>query len=433
MLATTRRGLLSGAGALSMAAAFGALSTGRARAATPINYVSWTFRPDMVQSYVDFFNKTYNEQVTYSTLPWPQYHQTLEAKAFAGDIVDVMNCFHTFRERWSQNGVIRTLDDLPGAADIKKAMAPANYESLCNKEGKLVGLPYYTGMYIIMYNEPMLQQNGIAKYAASWDELIEHCVKLKKDKVAEYPFLPNWNPTVTGTTPQFLTDCFAEGAKVFEDGTNKLIVDQDPAIAKVMERWQRVYELGLVTPEIFTKPSTTDVHRMMFTGRYAYHTNHSNYLQTIAGNEKESVLAPKKAKMMPYLGKTGDTYMWTDSYTLNANTKSLEDAWKLLQFIGANLHKDWYVQRQWAINAGLDNPYPGLYEEPEVIKSYSNWIDLPMLRHAYEKGKVIGAFKESWYPEYDTRSVPILHDMIRKKTSVPDAIKQLVALQKSLA
>jgi len=27
---------------------------------------------------------------------------------------------------------------------------------------------------------------------------------------------------------------------VFEDGSKKLIVDQDPAIAKVMERWQRV-------------------------------------------------------------------------------------------------------------------------------------------------------------------------------------------------
>ncbi|HEV7370717.1 ABC transporter substrate-binding protein [Arenibaculum sp.] len=429
---TNRREFLAGAGALSLAAAFGGLASGSARAAAPISFVGWTFRPDMVQGYVDLFNEKYGEQVNYSTLPWPQFHQTLEARAFAGDIVDVMYCFHSFRERWSQTGLIRALDDLPGVDAIKKAMAPANLASLTNKEGQLIGLPYYTGMYIMIYNEPMLQQGGFQQAAATWDELIEHCVKLKTDKISEYPFLPNWNPTVTGTTPQFLTDCFADGARVFDDD-NRLIIDQDPAIARVMERWQRVYELGLVTPEIFTKPSTTDVHRMMFTGRYAYHTNHSNYLQTIAGDTKESLLAPKKAKMAPYPGKTGDTYMWTDSYVLNARTEALESSWKLMRFVGANLHGDWHVQRQWALASGLDNPYPALYDQPDVVASYANWIDLPLLRRQYEKGKVISAFKEAWYPEYDARSVPILHDMIRKSITVPEAIKSLVALQKSLA
>jgi multiple sugar transport system substrate-binding protein len=428
MVTITRRKLLMGAGAASLAAAFGVRP---ARAAAPIQYVSWTFRPDMVQKYIDLFNSTYGEQVKYSTLPWPQYHQTLETRAFAGDVVDVMLCFHTFRERWSKAGQIRALDDLPGAADLKKVMQPAALANLQNSQGKLVGLPYYTGLYIMMYNEPMLQQGGMAT-PKSWDELTEQCVKLKKDKLAEYPLLPNWNPTVTGTTPQFLTDCFAEGASVFDPKTNRLLIDQDPAIARVMERYQKVYELGLVTPEIFTKPSSTDVHRMMFTGRYAFHTNHSNYLQTIAGNAQESQLAPRKAKMMPYLGKTGDTYTWTDSYTLSANTKNLDSAWKLMQFLGGNFHKDWHVQRQWAINAGLDNPYPALYEQPDVIASYANWVDLPLLQRQHAKGKGISAFKEAWFPEYDTRSVVILHDMIRKNKTVPVAIKELVQLQKSL-
>jgi multiple sugar transport system substrate-binding protein len=432
MQGSTRRDVLAGAGALSLAAALQGVSSGAARAATPISFVGWTFRPDMVQAYVNFFNKTYGEQVNYSTLPWPQFHQTLEARAFAGDIVDVMYCFHSFRERWSQRGVIRALDDLPGADELKKAMAPASLANLQNRDGKLVALPYFVNLYIMMYNEPLLQKAGFQKPAASWDELVEQCVKLKKDKHSEYPFLPNWNPTITGTTPQFLTDCFAEGAKVFDD-KNKLVIDQDPAIARVMERWQRAYELGLVTPEIFTKPSSTDVHRMMYTGRYAYYSSISNYLQTIASNEKESQLAPKKAKMMPYPGKTGDTYSWVDSYVLNANTKSLESAWKLMRFIGGNLNKDWYVQRQWAFSSGLDCPYPALYDNAEVVASYANWVDLPMLRKQYEKAKVIGAFKEEWYPEYDTRSVPILHDMIRKTMTVPAAIKALVQLQKSLA
>lgn len=429
MLATTRRQFLAGSGALSLSAAMGALRP--ARAGAPIQYISWTFRPDMVQSYVDFFNKTFNEQVKYSTLPWPQYHPTLEQRAFANEIVDVMLTFHTFRERWSGNGLIRTLDDLPGVDEIKKAMLPAALANLQNRDGKLVGLPYYSALYIMMYNEPMLQQAGL-KPAASWDELIEQSVKLKKDKIAEHPYLPNWNPTITGFTTQFLTDCFAEGANVFDPRTNKLIIDQDPAIARVMERYQQIYELGLVTPEIFTKASTTETSRMMFGGRYAYHSNHSNYLQTIATDTKESQLAPRKAKMTPYPGKTGDTYTWTDSYTLNANTKNLESAWKLMRFVGANLNKDWHVQRQWALSSGLDNPYPDLYKQKDVVESYASWVDLEMLRKQAAKGKGIGAFKETWYTEYEAKSVPIMHDMIRKRKTVPNAMKELIALQKSV-
>lgn len=413
-----------------VSATAGGLGVRASRASAPIALVGWTFRPDMVQQYIDLFNQKYEQQVGYSTLPWPQFHQTLEQRFFAGDIVDVMYCFHSFRERWSQRGMIQPLDDLPGVDAIKASMEATSLANLSNKEGKLVALPYFVNLYILMCNEPMLQQAGFEKPAGEWEELIEQCVKLKKDNLSEYPFLPNWNPTITGTTPQFLTDCFAEGASIFDD-SNKLVIDQD-GVAKVMERWQKVYELGLVTPEIFTKPSSTDTHRMMYTGRYAYHSNISNYLQTIATNAKESLLAPKKAKLVPYLGATGSTYSWTDSYVLNAKTEALEDAWKLMQFLGANLNGDWHVQKQWALGSGLDCPYPALYEDPEIVASYANWVDLQALRAQYQKAKVVGAFKENWYPEYDTKSVPILHDMIRKKNSVPDTIKALTELYASL-
>ncbi len=414
-----------------MAAATGGLLTRRARASTPINLVGWTFRPDMVQAYVDFFNKKYEQQVSYSTLPWPQFHPTLEQRFFANDIVDVMYCTHNNRQRWFENGMIRQLEDLPGFDAIKSAMLPTSLDSLTSKDGQhVIALPYYSAYFIMMYNEPMLTKAGFAKPAASWDELVEQCVKIKTDGIAEYPFLPNWNPTQTGTNPQFLSDCFAEGAVLF-DKDNKLQADQDE-IAHVMERWQRVYELGLVTPEIFTKASSTDTHRMMFTGNYAYHSNHCNYLQDTATDAKQSQLAGKKARITPYPGKTGDTYAWTDSYVLNAKTVSVEDAWQLLQFLGANLNGDWYVQKQWAISSGVQNPYPEFYKDPEVIKSTDEWVDPVILQQQASKGKVISAFKETWYPEYDTKAVPILHDMIRKNANVPDTIKALTALYESL-
>ena len=403
-----------------------------AHADKPINLSGWVFKPDTVKDYVDFFNKKHNGQVKYEAIPWANYHPTMETRALAGEVVDVMYCNAANRERWWENGLIRALDDLPGMDEIKKKIAPASLDALKSRDGsKFIALPYFTSLFILMYNEPMLQQAGIKAPPKTWDELVEHCLKLKKDKVSDTPFLPNWNNSGSGTMPQFMSDCFSEGANVF-DAKNKLIVDQEPGAARVLERWQKVYKEGLVNPEVLTKTSSTDTHRLFWPGRYAYHTNHSYYLKTIAGEPENSKLAPKKAKMAMYPGN-GQTHMFTEFYTMNAKTKAVEESWKLLRFLGGNLNGDWYVQRQWCLIAGLDNPYPEMYEHPEIIQSYDRWVDLKLLREQYKKGRIVNAFKEPWYGEYDSKAVAIVHNVIRGNSPVPKGLKDLVALQKSLA
>jgi len=74
-----------------------------------------------------------------------------------------------------------------------------------------------------------------------------------------------------------------------------------------------------------------------------------------------------------------------------------------------------------------------MYDQAEIIQSYDRWIDLKLLREQYKKGKVIAAYKEPWYGEYDTKAVAIVQNMIRGATPVPKGLKELVALQKSLA
>ena len=297
----SRRRFLGTAGVLGAGALLAGEGARRpARADKPINFSGWVFKPDTVKDYVDFYNKKHGGQVKYEAIPWPNYHPTMETRAFSGEIVDVMYCAHNYRERWFENGLIRPVDELPGTDELKKKMTPANLDSLKSKDGtKLLGLPYFTSLFVLIYNEPMLQQAGIKAPAKSWDELVEHCAKLKKDKVSDTPYLPNWNNSPSGTMPQFMSDCFSDGASVF-DAKNRVIVDQEPGAARAMERWQKVYKAELVNPEVLTKTSSTDTHRIFWTGRYAYHTNHSYYLKTIAGEPENSKLAPKKAKLAGY-------------------------------------------------------------------------------------------------------------------------------------
>jgi multiple sugar transport system substrate-binding protein len=431
MTAISRRTFLTTSGALGAGLVLGDGLRAPARADKPVSFSGWVFKPDTVKDYVNFYNQKFTGQVKYESIPWAQYHPTMETRALAGEIVDVMYCNHNNRERWYENGLIRPVDDLPGTDELKKKMTPANLESLKSKDGtKLLGLPYFTSLFVLIYNEPMLQQAGIKAPAKSWDELVEHCMKLKKDKVSDTPFLPNWNNSPSGTMPQFMSDCFSEGANVF-DAKNRVIVDQEPGVARAMERWQKVYKAELVNPEVLTKTSSTDTHRLFWSGRYAYHTNHSYYLRTIAGEPENSKLAPKKAKMAMYPGN-GQTHMFTEWYTINAKTKALEDAWKFARFLGGNLNGDWYVQRQWCLIAGLDNAYPEMYDNPEIIQSYDKWIDLKLLREQYKKGRPNNAFKEPWFSEWDSKAIAIVHNVIRGTSTVPKGLKELTALHKSL-
>jgi ABC-type glycerol-3-phosphate transport system substrate-binding protein len=291
MTPITRRSFLRTTGLIGTSAVLADGLLSEARADKPINLAGWVFKPDTVKDYVNVYNQKFGGQVKYEAIPWAQYHPSMETRAFGGDMFDVMYCAHNFRERWYENGLIRPLDDLPGIDELKKKMNPQNLESLKTKDGKLSGLPYFTSLFTLIYNEPMLQQAGIKAPAKSWDELVEHSLKLKKDKVSDHPFLPNWNNSPSGTMPQFMTDAFSEGANVF-DAKNKVIVDQEPGVARAMERWQKVWKAELVNPEVLTK--TCRPTRTVSSGPGATRTT-----RTIPTTSRRSPASPRTRSSRP--------------------------------------------------------------------------------------------------------------------------------------
>ena len=119
-MATTRRAFLGKAGLLAASAMLADGLRGIARADKPVNLSGWVFKPDTVKDYVTFYNQKHGGQVKYEAIPWAQYHPTMETRALAGEIVDVMYCNHNNRERWFENGLIRAVDDLPGTDELRR-------------------------------------------------------------------------------------------------------------------------------------------------------------------------------------------------------------------------------------------------------------------------------------------------------------------------
>src|SRR2546427_5610084 len=142
MTTIDRRTFLGAAGLATAAALLGEGALRSARADKPINFSGWVFKPDTVKDYVDFFNRKHGGQVKYDAVPWATYHPTMETRAMAGEIVDVMYCNSANRERWADNGLIRPLDDLPGMDELKRKIAAGNMGD-CRSRGskKVVGRP----------------------------------------------------------------------------------------------------------------------------------------------------------------------------------------------------------------------------------------------------------------------------------------------------
>ena len=89
MQTVTRRDFIKQTGALGVSTMIAGSFPRLAKAAKPIKFSGWTFKPDAVKDYVNFYNKTYKAQVQYEPIPWPQYHPTMETRAFAGEVVVV--------------------------------------------------------------------------------------------------------------------------------------------------------------------------------------------------------------------------------------------------------------------------------------------------------------------------------------------------------
>src|SRR5262249_7555748 len=103
MRSMDRRAFLELGGLAGASARLGAAVPTAAAADKPVNFSGWVFKPDTVKDYVSFYNQKFTGQVKYEAIPWAQYHPTMETRAFAGEIVDVMYCNHNNRERWFES------------------------------------------------------------------------------------------------------------------------------------------------------------------------------------------------------------------------------------------------------------------------------------------------------------------------------------------
>ncbi|MCB2053370.1 MAG: carbohydrate ABC transporter substrate-binding protein [Geminicoccaceae bacterium] len=415
-----RRGVLKGGIAAAAGLAMPGLA-GRALAAPsePLTFVGWQYNPQIVEENVQTFMKLYDENVAYELVPG-EYHAVVETKLIGGQHIDMMYSEEDRILRWIRAGWTRSLDGLPGLDEIKSKMYDVNVHNMSLPNGELGGLPYYTGFNSFVCNENHLEAGGIEP-PATWEEMLDQCRKLKKDGVAEYPYISAWGRAWASLSWSLFSIWYSEGAKVFDENFDPVF---DENFRNVLAMHRALYEEELVVPDIMTLQGEAVPN--FATGQHTYMVVHE-YDQKVFNTPDMSQIAGRcRNVLMP--GKTRSTFVWTAVYQMGANPIDETRVWNLVQFFGGKA-KDgkYHVAKRWALDFGLSTPHIEVMEDPEVVESFKQWKDLAVAEEQLKTATTRDVAKTMWFPEWDWYMMGEVQDFIRGEQELDEVVGKLEA------
>jgi multiple sugar transport system substrate-binding protein len=431
----TRRELVKRATALGMSAhviaGLVALNARRAEAQSgPIQMIGWGYHPEVVQDNVDKFKDAYQEQVEYHLTTGGNYHQIVETRMLGGEKPSVMYSETEYQYRWWKFGFVQ---DVEGVTDnptdfYKEEMLPFGVQNLSLPDGKLGGLPYYSGYNAFVYNKDHLSKANLQP-AKTWEEMIAQAKELQGKGISEHPFVSAQNHEWASLSWSIFAIWFSEGEPVFDDQNNPTFADGGVAFKKVIEMHKQWLDEGITPPDILTQEGES-VPAFM-TGKHTYMVVHDYDQQGFNQGEKSNVKDMVGNAPMP--GKTGQTFAWTACYLMGARDVDRQRAWNLMQWLGGK-GKDgqYHGNKRWALETGLGSPHKDVMQDPEVIAAWQKWRDMDVHVKQLENSKGRTMEKTLWFPEWNWQMMTEVQQYMQGKESSDDVVKNLIQLHKDL-
>ena len=393
----------------------------------PLSLVGWRFAPEIVQQHVKTFEGLYSEKVSYELVAG-EYPSVVETKLIGGQNYDMLYAEESHYERWLEGRWTRTLEDLPGAQEMKDQLAPSAVEGLSNRDGELVALPYYSGHYSFFYNEEHTSQLPSFSPPETWEALMEMSREIKSRGIAEYPFLSNWGASWAFLSWALFGMWYSEGEPVFDEDDNPTFGNGDSGFTKVLTWCKDMFDEELIPPDALTY--LEEPLSMFQSGQHTFLIR-SDYDQKVLNDPADSRIAGAvKNAIMP--GSSGETFAWTSGYLMGADAPE-DRAWELLKFFGGKAKDgEFHVSKRWALDFGLGTPWKDLADDPEVVAAWEKWRDLDVHRKQSEASRPRAVSKALWFPEWDTEMMSGVQEYLQGKTEVGPLAEGLAAKAKEL-
>src|ERR1700730_3154424 len=359
-----------------------------------LNFVVWTYG-DIYTRISKQFETDWGIKVEATISSFNDHPAKLTTMFAAGEKIDVSQSSPFSFPNFVDQGLAEPIDGLPGAADYIKDFSGFT-KQVAQFGGKTMGLPYFSAIWVWNYYTELLEKAKIDKPFATYDELIEHCVKAKKDGISRYPIL--WVAGVgleqlPGTW--YAITCNRGGAFFDKQGNHML---GPGSIARdSLKWWANTFEKGLdiADPESLKVQFTTSA-KAFGAGKNLYRGPNHHYGLTVANDPAQSPIAGKvEVHGWPGEGKTiGVTHV----YFMTTANRDKEWAWKLLQALGGKTKDGQYTQAiGLAKDAMLGSGYQSVMKSDAVKKGWAPWGDVDAILAMWDKASYIGETCSSVY------------------------------------
>lgn len=173
------------------------------------------------------FEKENDVRVELLFVSWEEYNESFFSAITSGDGPDVGYMYREMLGEYVEMGAIADLTRFISDSDRDNYL----YEEHNVLDDKLFALPFVVGnSRVLVYNESILNQNGINEVPRTWDDFISVCLSIKRDTDNDgiddvYPFLQEWNePQHGGLNAVFFPYFWQAGGELFDDD-NKLSIN----------------------------------------------------------------------------------------------------------------------------------------------------------------------------------------------------------------
>ncbi len=237
----------------------------------PIYFRGWQYKTDVVQSFVDRYNKTMSGHVDYATITG-DYPSIMEQKLIAGSELDVLYGNPSQAARYFDGGWVAPADELPNYAEIKAEFLPNLWDAWTYK-GHLLGLSYFaTTRGAIHVNLKAYQGAGMSDkdFPKTWDDLYDQIFALNA-KGVKTPFLPHWFSEWYGISWAFVFEVLNRGGHIADDKTHKplLTTNKNDLAYKTLAAWKKLWNSKMVPAEVLTYNEAAFIYAYG-SGRYVF-------------------------------------------------------------------------------------------------------------------------------------------------------------------
>ena len=382
-----------------------------------LEFTVWNYSLETIQDNVAKFeaaNPGIKVHVTDYT--WPDYPDTMVLRFRSGTPTDVAYVGQDWLPGWAAAGFLAPLDDVAPKDvldDLKADMAGFTKTDMTYK-GKLYGLPYYADTISFLYNKKILADNGIA-VPQTWDDVMAAAEKLKAGGM-EHPISYEYSQELPNFFDAFVAQVYGRGGDLFDADGKAIFDDPNNDAYKQLQWLVDAFKKDLVDPETHE----SKVVPQMNTGKSVF-TVLYNYNLAALNNKAEQTLAGQFA-LAPMPGKTHSTLGFTKFYSITAQAmkdpERAQAAWKFVNFMDG---KPYTVAKRWAVEKGLGFGQLSLFNDPDVLKAWNQWVDMSTLKQQVAVARA-GTWTE-WTTVWSAYFRPLLAKAMVGQASVDEVMK----------